>query len=308
MMRGEFGGRRRSVAAVAVFLLAGVVAAATSGPPAVPRVAPEPLPFRVELSPERPVQGTIFTVSVYPKGAGIRRVSGEFAGEPLHFIPGAEAFTALAAVPVDSAGEMALYLEVHGVDGRVERRVEQVVIAPGDYVLEKLTVAPRYGSPYDEATRERIAREAARAREVARRAHGTPRLWEPPFVRPRPSRITSRFGNGREFNGQVQSRHTGTDFAGPIGAPVRAAARGVVRIVDNFFLGGNVVYIDHGAGLVTAYLHLSEATVAVGDTVQAGQEIGKVGATGRVTGPHLHWIVRYGGISVDGLSLPGIEE
>lgn len=266
-----------------------------------------PAVARVEWLPERPVQGTIFTVRVHPEGAELARVTGEFAGEPLHFEPGDDAFTALAAVPADAEGELTLRLEVRTAAGRVERREERIAIAPGDYRHERLTVAPRYGGGYDAATTERIRREAERVREVARRAHGTPRLWEAPFVRPRPSRITSRFGNGREFNGQIQSRHTGTDFAGAVGAPVHAAARGVVRIVDEFFLGGNVVYIDHGAGLLTAYLHLSEATVAEGDTVQAGQQIGKVGATGRVTGPHLHWIVRYGGISVDGLSLPGIE-
>jgi murein DD-endopeptidase MepM/ murein hydrolase activator NlpD len=84
---------------------------------------------------------------------------------------------------------------------------------------------------------------------------------------------------------------------------VHAPARGVVALVDEFFLGGGVIYIDHGAGLVTAYLHLSEQLVSEGDLVEPGQLIGRVGATGRVTGPHLHWIVRYGTITVDPLSL-----
>jgi murein DD-endopeptidase MepM/ murein hydrolase activator NlpD len=121
-------------------------------------------------------------------------------------------------------------------------------------------------------------------------------------LRPRDTRITSGFGSGREFNGQVQSRHTGTDFAGAVGAPVRAAARGVVALVDTFYLAGRVIYIDHGEGLVSAYFHLSKQEVAAGDTVKAGRQIGLVGATGRVTGPHLHWVVRYGAISVDPLS------
>ncbi|HEY8380060.1 MAG TPA: M23 family metallopeptidase [Nannocystis sp.] len=293
---------RATVADSAFARAAGPQIFASIGRAVVPAVA------RVELAPEKPVQGTIFTVRVVPDGAELVRVAGEFAGEPLHFEPGDVAFTALAAVPVDAEGELTLHLELHTAAGRVERREERVEIAPGNFRHERLTVAPRYGGGYDEATLARIRRETERVREVSRRAHGTPRLWEAPFVRPRPSRITSRFGNGREFNGQIQSRHTGVDFAGAVGAPVHAAARGVVRIVDEFFLGGNVVYIDHGAGLVTAYLHLSEVTVAEGDTVQAGQQIGKVGATGRVTGPHLHWIVRYGNISIDGLSLPGIEQ
>jgi murein DD-endopeptidase MepM/ murein hydrolase activator NlpD len=95
----------------------------------------------------------------------------------------------------------------------------------------------------------------------------------------------------------------GTDFAGAVGATILAPARGVVALVDTFYLGGNVLYLDHGAGLVTGYLHLSEHLVAQGDTVVAGESLAKVGATGRVTGPHLHWIVRYGVITVDGQSL-----
>jgi murein DD-endopeptidase MepM/ murein hydrolase activator NlpD len=89
---------------------------------------------------------------------------------------------------------------------------------------------------------------------------------------------------------------------------VHAAARGIVRLVDEFDLAGNVVYIDHGEGLVTGYFHLSRQDVAAGDTVSAGQVIGRVGATGRVTGPHLHWIVRYGRISVDPMSLLVIKD
>ena len=93
------------------------------------------------------------------------------------------------------------------------------------------------------------------------------------------------------------------DFRGAVGAPIRAANRGVVALVDRFFLGGRVVYIDHGAGVVTGYLHLSRFLVAAGDTVERGQTIGLVGATGRVTGPHLHWTARYGAITVNPMDL-----
>jgi murein DD-endopeptidase MepM/ murein hydrolase activator NlpD len=177
-----------------------------------------------------------------------------------------------------------------------------IPVARGEYRLEKLTVAPQFGTPPDSATAARIAREQAMARNVSIRSHATPRMWNDTVVRPRDTRITSGFGHGREFNGQVQSRHTGTDFAGTVGAPVYAAARGVVALVDSFFLAGNVIYLDHGEGLVTAYFHLSRQDVRQGDIVEAGQAIGRVGATGRVTGPHLHWVVRYGRITVDPLS------
>ena len=84
---------------------------------------------------------------------------------------------------------------------------------------------------------------------------------------------------------------------------VGAANRGVVALVDTFYLGGRIVYVDHGEGLVTAYMHLSKALVAVGDTVARGQRIGLVGATGRVTGPHLHWAARYGTLTANPLDL-----
>ena len=95
----------------------------------------------------------------------------------------------------------------------------------------------------------------------------------------------------------------GLDLAGVPGDTVRAAADGVVALVDGFLLAGNIVYLNHGGGLLTGYFHLSEQLVAPGDTVTAGTPIGRVGATGRVTGPHLHWVVRYGTTSVDPRSL-----
>jgi murein DD-endopeptidase MepM/ murein hydrolase activator NlpD len=141
------------------------------------------------------------------------------------------------------------------------------------------------------------------AGEVSEAAHRTPRLWTGDFVMPRDAGVTSGFGDGRVFNGQVSSRHTGLDLRGGPGDPVVAPTRGVVALVEQFELAGNNVYINHGAGLVTAYFHLSEQLVVAGDTVEAGTPIGRVGATGRVTGPHLHWVVRYGHTSVDPRSL-----
>lgn len=271
---------------------------------AAPAAAQPPAGASLQWWPEQPVQGTIFLLEAEPVG-GDRLVGGRFAGEPLHFEARADgSLRALAAMPIDAAGSLSVELHLErAAGGRVDTVRVPVPVAAGEYRMERLTVAPRFGREPDAALAARMAREAERAREVSRRSHGTPRLWAGGFLAPRESRITSGFGNGREFNGQVQSRHMGTDFAGAVGAPVRAPARGVVALVDAFHLGGNVVYLDHGAGLVTAYLHLSAAEVAEGDTVEAGQVIGRVGATGRVTGPHLHWIVRYGGVTVDPMSL-----
>ena len=257
----------------------------------------------ITFTPERPVQGTLFRVRI---GGLIdeARVSGSVAGEPLHFSKTAAWWEALAAAPLDMGLQLELVVEIARNTG-VDSARATVPIAEGIYALEKLTVAPRFGTPPDSAVQARIDREQARALAISRASHATPRLWHE-VVKPRNSRITSAFGSGREFNGQIQSRHTGTDLAGAVGSPVRATARGIVALVDTFYLAGRVIYIDHGEGLVSAYFHLSQQDVAAGDTVAAGQRIGLVGATGRVTGPHLHWVVRYGAISIDPVSFLAI--
>ena len=276
-------------------------------------LAPRVESLDVGVSPAKPVQGSLIRLRVRPLDStgtvispdsfGIG-VTGTLAGEPLHFeADGDSGFVAYAGIPVDAPDSTRVIVAVNGDSGAVRADTVQIAVAPGAFRMEKLTVAPKFGRAPDSALAARMARESRMAQAVSAASHDTPRLWEPPFVRPRPGRITSGFGNGREFNGVVQSRHTGTDFAGAIGAPVRAANRGVVAMVVDFHLAGNAIYVDHGAGLVTAYFHLSRADVAKGDTVDRGQVIGRVGATGRVTGPHLHWIARYGGISVNPVSL-----
>src|SRR5688572_7205480 len=273
----------------------GLVVVAALAPTSATALAAQPA---VSWSPERPVQGTVFVV----RASGAAPTGGSFAGERLHFQPAdSGGHWALAAVPIDSAGSLQLTVTFP------EPVAVSVPIARGAYRLEKLTVAPQYTALSPELER-RTQEESAKAIAVARGAHETPVLWRAsPWQRPRTTRITSGFGNGREFNGRVESRHMGTDFQGAVGQPVLAPAKGVVRLTGQFYLGGNVIYVDHGGGLSSAYLHLSQQLVKQGDTVQAGQRIGLVGATGRVTGPHLHWIVRYGNVSVDPLSWVGLQ-
>jgi len=254
--------------------------------------------------PRTPRQGSLFVVRVSGASPGVR-VTGKFADQPLHFTTTTSDSTSLeslAAVPIDGDRSLGIVLRC-SIDARADSLVARLEAASANYPIDRLTVAPRFATPPDSATAERIRRESERALQVATNAHATPRLWHEPFVLPRQSRITSGFGHGREYNGTLTSRHMGTDFAGATGAPVRAANRGVVRIVDAFYYGGNVVYLDHGHGLTSAYLHLSQQEVAEGDTVARGQVIGRVGASGRVTGPHLHLIVRYGNVTVDPMSL-----
>lgn len=267
----------------------------------------EPAPIEVRWSPASPAEGS-FAVLTLVGPSGAVGVEGRLAGEPLHFVAqGGGVFRALAAFPIGSKDTVALPLTVRGGNGGRRTVTANIPIARGAFTVDKLTVSSTYGRRPDSATAARIAEETARAIAVYRRSHSTPPLWANTFQRPLSSRVTSEFGQGREFNGTIRSRHLGVDLDGVTGTPVRATNRGVVAIVDEFYYSGNVVYLDHGSGLVTAYMHLSSTEVSPGDTVVAGQVIGRVGATGRVTGPHLHWTARYGRVAVDPLSLVALS-
>lgn len=262
-------------------------------------------PPAVTWHPKRPAQGTLFLLRVEPRaGEEVAAVTGTAGGEVLHFTRRPDGvFESLAPAPVDLEGPVEATLHIRGGGGATGTQVLQIPVAAGDFQHEALTVAPELGSPLSAERRARLARDQTKAREVSRQAGETPRLWSDSTTLPRNDRVTSAFGNGRVFNGQVSSRHLGLDLDGEPGDTVVAATRGVVALVDDFLLAGNIVYLNHGSGLISGYFHLSEQLVQEGDTVQAGTPIGRVGATGRVTGPHLHWVVRYGTTSVDPRSL-----
>ena len=261
---------------------------------------------RLAVAPEHPLPGALVTLTLRDAADArdsIVAIHGRMAGEPLHFEARRGEHRAIGAMPVDTSTKVIAHLLVSRASGRTDSVNVAIELPPLPPPTEKLAVAPQFGRPLDAATEARVARENARALAVGRRAHDSPRRWRTPFERPRTSAISSEFGAGRTFNGAVTSRHLGVDFRGAVGAPVRAANAGVVALVDRFFLGGRVVYIDHGDGIVTGYLHLSKTLVKPGDKVARGQTIGLVGATGRVTGPHLHWTARYGALTVNPLDL-----
>ena len=264
---------------------------------------------RLSIAPARPLPGALVTLTLSGLGAGdsVVAIAGTMAGEPLHFLASRGVRRAIGAVPVDASKPVQATVVVARASGRSDTLHASVTPPPLPPPKEQLQVSARFGRPLDSATAARVEREGERALAVGRRSHDSPPRWRAPFLRPRASAISSGFGTGRTFNGQVTSRHLGVDFRGASGAPIRAANRGVVVLVDTFFLGGRVVYLDHGGGVTTGYLHLSKPLVAVGDTVRRGQTIGLVGATGRVTGPHLHWTARYGALTVNPLDLLKLE-
>ena len=264
-----------------------------------------PYEITVRWLPQPPSQGGPVHLLVQPDSHAVMptAVRGALAGQQLHFEPVPGGWHALGGLPVSAPDSAVLTLEVDYDGDDTMHHFVRVPVASGEFAVERLRVDRRYVDAPDSALQERIARERAQSRAVYARSPDTPRLWSGHFARPLPGRVTSRFGTRREFNGELKSRHWGVDLDGDIGDPVAATNRGVVALVGDFYYSGNVVYVDHGRGLITAYLHLSRVDVAQGDTLERGSLVGRVGATGRVTGPHLHWLVRFGGVSLDGLKL-----
>lgn len=271
------------------------------------------------VEPRKPSGGTLvrLTIDKLPRRAdSVVRITGTMAGEPLHFLAASSGrMQALGAIPTNASDSVVARVHVERASGVVDTlRLflkyphQTAPAAPAKTMraralrlprLRRLRVDSRFTTRSDSATDARVEHENELAREVGRHAQDTPKLWTLPFLPPRQSRVTSRFGSGRLFNGRLSSSHQGIDYRGKVGEPIYAANRGVVALVAEFFLAGNVVYVDHGDGVVTAYFHMSKPEVAVGDTVRRGQEIGLVGATGRVTGPHLHWSARFGALTID---------
>jgi murein DD-endopeptidase MepM/ murein hydrolase activator NlpD len=148
---------------------------------------------------------------------------------------------------------------------------------------------------------ERIRREQAELKVVY--ASGSrSRLWRDGFQIPVPGEMNGPFGTRRLFNGELQSQHSGVDFRAQAGDPVQAAGSGVVCLAKDLYYSGKAVIVDHGAGVFTSYSHLSRMVVAVGQRVEKGTVIGLAGATGRATGPHLHWGVKVNNVSVNPLA------
>lgn len=176
-----------------------------------------------------------------------------------------------------------------------------LVVKPKAFPTRRLTVDEAFVNPPPEVTR-RIEEEAARLAQVWK-SSPPERLWTESFVRPVPQPANSRFGSRSILNGQPRSPHGGADFASPAGTPIRAPNAGRVVIAGDLYYTGGTVVVDHGLGLVSLFAHMSRIDVREGQQVDRGAVVGAVGATGRVTGPHLHWTLRADGARVDPLSL-----
>jgi len=183
-------------------------------------------------------------------------------------------------------------------DGVVHRTL---VVRPHAFPTRRLNVDPNLVHPPPDQ-QARVEREAREIRGIWEHPAGD-RLWTAPFARPVADPANSAFGTRSVYNGEARAPHAGADFLSPSGRPIEAPNAGRIVLAAPQYFSGNTVIIDHGLGLFSLLAHLSEIDVKAGDTVTRGQVIGKVGATGRVTGPHLHWTVRLNNTRVDPLSL-----
>ena len=198
-------------------------------------------------------------------------------------------------------GRHMVLLDGTDAEGNAVRADYELTVRRKVFPVRRISVDEKYVTPPPEV-QERIRRES----EKVGRIYGTTRperLWKGAWVMPVPGPVISEFGKRSIINGQPRSPHAGTDFRGETGAPVRAVNRGRVVLAEDLYFSGNTIILDHGHGLYTYYAHLSRRQAKEGEEVAAGDIIGRVGATGRVTGPHLHLSVRLVQARVDPISL-----
>jgi murein DD-endopeptidase MepM/ murein hydrolase activator NlpD len=247
---------------------------------------------RIPLPQQSPVPGGVALVRIDAHATDPPRVSLD--GAPVMVLRQDDHWLAVVGIPLATT------------PGKLEVAIEQrdakatsvaLAIKPKQYVVQRLRVAPGMVElgPDDLArvNRERPVLQAALA--TFTEAPPTTLRLQQPVPGPR----SSSYGMRRVFNGKPRSPHTGMDIAAPTGTPVVAPARGQVVLTGNYFFNGNTVILDHGRGLVTMYGHLSAIDVKPGDTVETGAVIGRVGSTGRATGPHVHWGVSLNRAMVD---------
>lgn len=243
----------------------------------------------VTVSPSSARPGDAVLVTVAGADAEPR---GTLAGRPLVFFRAAEGWRALAPLPL----ELPLGPAAVEVDAGGPFTATLEIVDPA-FRTSELRVSPRFVEPSRKA-KKRMAADRKAFAEAQAQAFGPP-LFAAPFDWPRRAGTTGRFGDQRTFNGKQESVHYGLDVEGPPGAPIVAANDGTVVLARDCYMSGRSVVLWHGAGVYSFYFHLSRIDVKPGATVRRGEPVGLLGATGRVTGPHLHWSVKVDGLYVD---------
>ncbi len=237
-----------------------------------------------------------------PNEPGIKSVEVDWQKHKVPFVRVDNRWVTVVGVDLDvKPGEYKPPILVTMEDGRIDKREAAINVTSTPYPTTKLTVEEKYVqlNPRDLAratreTKELNAIHATITKEI---------LWEEPFAVPIPGRTGANFGHRRVFNGEPRAPHAGADLHATTGTPIHSTNRGRVVLAKNLFFTGNTVIVDHGLGIYSLYAHLSRIDVKPGMMIKNGQLVGLAGATGRVTGPHLHWGTRVQGARVDPFSL-----
>ena len=247
-------------------------------------------PLAAALPKNAPVPGGVAVLDLGPAPSAPRAHWGE---QPLAVVRDNGRWFALLGIPLDTLpGE----LEISVKNGSTVT-LRQITVGIKNYPEQRLTIKDKRKVEPNPDDLARIAREKETTEAVKR--HFAANAPATDFLLPASGPLSSRFGLRRIFNGLPRNPHAGLDVAVGTGAPIKAPADGVVANTGDYFFNGNTVFIDHGQGLISAYMHLSRIDVADGQPVKKGEILGAVGATGRVTGPHLHWAVILNNTPVD---------
>jgi murein DD-endopeptidase MepM/ murein hydrolase activator NlpD len=252
--------------------------------------------------PRTAQQGGVFALTLRP-AAWIEDLRGSLDNQPLILSPiGDGRVQALVGIDLEAAGRRLLRLEGKDPQGRAHVRKWPIQVRPRRFAVQRLTL-PQHMVELDPETATRVSEEAERLNDLWKTV--TPRrIWQGTFLSPVISGAKPEgFGLRRFINNQPRSPHSGADYKAAPGSVVRAPNAARVALAEEQFFAGNALVLDHGVGLYTIYFHLREFTVKTGDVVQKGQEIGRVGATGRASGPHLHFGVRLNGARIDPAAL-----
>jgi murein DD-endopeptidase MepM/ murein hydrolase activator NlpD len=262
-------------------------------------LAPSPIQISARSRSMQPGELVVLSI-VLPEASDQVRVRA-FDRDVLAYPAGDRAWRALVGIDLDvKPGTYRVTVDA-GAGAAHAHAAYDLHIQPRVFRTRRLTVNEAFVTP-PPSEQGRIDREATLLADVWK-APAAERLWTDPFVRPVPQEANSAFGTRSIFNGKPRTAHGGADFLSPGGTPIHAPNAGRIAVARNLYFSGNTVIIDHGLGLFSMLAHMSAIDVHEGGRVTAGQILGRVGATGRVTGPHLHWAVRASGARVDPLSL-----
>lgn len=261
--------------------------------------------LNISVKPDEIKQGDIIFITVKPD-TGIERISGIMFDKPVRFYAetGTDYYSALVGVDMETeAGRYPIVLYLKDDKGAEIKRDYVIEVIPAGFGTQELTVSKEKAEP-DEETLKRIKFEE----EEISKIWGTiteEYLWQGGFILPVAGELSDDFGLRRIINGEPRKPHSGVDISASDGTPIIAANYGRVIFTGEHFFSGKNIIVDHGFGLFTMYFHLSEILVKDGQSVKRGEVIGKVGSTGRATGPHLHWGMRLNGARVNPAGLIG---